>query len=86
MVLTGIALWAETMMLRVFPSWFGDVATVVHFYEAILATLAILVWHFYFVIFDPVVYPMDTAWINGHEVPARTMEREEDSELQPPLA
>jgi len=86
MVLTGIALWAETMMLRVFPSWFGDVATVIHFYEAILATLAILVWHFYFVIFDPVVYPMDTAWINGREVPARTMEREEDSEHQPPLA
>jgi cytochrome b subunit of formate dehydrogenase len=85
MVVTGFALWLDNWMLRVFPSWFGDVATVVHFYEAILATLAILVWHFYFVIFDPVIYPMDTAWINGREVPARTMEREEDPELQPPL-
>jgi hypothetical protein len=26
----------------------------------VLATLAIVVWHFYFVIFDPEVYPMDT--------------------------
>jgi len=31
----------------------------------VLATLSILVWHFYFVIFDPEVYPMDTAWLTG---------------------
>jgi hypothetical protein len=37
----------------------------VHFYEAILATLSILVWHFYMVIFDPEVYPMDLAWLTG---------------------
>jgi hypothetical protein len=36
-----------------------------HFYEALLATLAIVVWHFYTVIFDPDVYPMDTAWLTG---------------------
>ncbi len=35
------------------PRWVIDVATTVHYFEAILATLAILVWHFYFVIFDP---------------------------------
>ncbi len=39
--------------------WAMDVATTVHFYEAILATLSIAVWHFYHVIFDPAVYPMD---------------------------
>jgi hypothetical protein len=37
----------------------------VHFYEAILATLAIVVWHFYQVIFDPDVYPMNWAWRDG---------------------
>jgi hypothetical protein len=37
----------------------------VHFYEAILATLAIVIWHFYMVIFDPDVYPMDLAWLTG---------------------
>jgi len=41
------------------------VATAVHFYEAILATLAILVWHFYQVFFDPDVYPMNWAWWDG---------------------
>jgi hypothetical protein len=37
----------------------------VHFYEAILATLAIVVWHFYQVFFDPDVYPMNWAWWDG---------------------
>jgi hypothetical protein len=54
-----------------------DVATVIHFYEAALATLAILVWHFYAVIFDPLVYPMDTGWLTGREAPGRTLERTE---------
>jgi hypothetical protein len=39
--------------------------TLVHYCEAILATLAILVWHFYHVIFDPDVYPMSGAWLDG---------------------
>jgi len=31
----------------------------------VLATLAIIVWHFYQVIFDPDVYPMNFAWLDG---------------------
>ena len=46
--------------------WTWDVARAVHFYEAILATLTIIVWHFYSVIFDPEVYPMSWAWITGN--------------------
>ena len=42
-----------------------DVATAIHYYEAILATLAIVVWHFYQVFFDPDVYPMNGAWWDG---------------------
>jgi cytochrome b subunit of formate dehydrogenase len=75
MALSGFVLWFETWSLEHFPKWLLDLATVVHFYEAVLATLAILVWHFYFVIFDPLVYPMDTAWITGREAPGRTLER-----------
>ena len=29
------------------------------------ATFSILLWHFYMVIFDPLVYPMDLAWLTG---------------------
>ena len=53
--------WVGNLLAR----WWVDVATAVHFYEAILATLAILVWHFYQVFFDPDVYPMNSAWRDG---------------------
>jgi cytochrome b subunit of formate dehydrogenase len=69
MGLSGFLLWFNNFTLRHFPKWVTDAATAVHWYEAILATGAILIWHFYMVIFDPLVYPMDTAWIDG-KVPA----------------
>ncbi len=65
MALTGIALWSTNFMMAYFPKVWIDFASTVHFYEAVLATLAILIWHFYTVIFDPEVYPMDTAWLTG---------------------
>lgn len=68
MILTGLMLWGDDLMLALFPKIWLDVATAVHFFEAVLATLAIVVWHFYGVIFDPDVYPMDTAWLTGVSV------------------
>jgi cytochrome b subunit of formate dehydrogenase len=68
MAITGVALWANNFMLAYFPKHWLDLATTIHFYEAVLATLAILVWHFYTVIFDPDVYPMDPAWLTGNSV------------------
>ena len=65
MAVTGILLWAQNLSLRYFPIWVLDAATAAHWYEAILATLSILVWHWYLVIFDPDVYPMDLAWLTG---------------------
>ena len=62
MASTGILLWANNIALRVLPKTWLDVATSVHFYEAVLATLAIVVWHFYSVIFDPDIYPLNTAF------------------------
>jgi cytochrome b subunit of formate dehydrogenase len=65
MGLTGIMIWAKVWVGDLLARWWVDVATAVHFYEAILATLAILVWHFYQVFFDPDVYPMNWAWWDG---------------------
>jgi cytochrome b subunit of formate dehydrogenase len=90
MALSGFVLWFSDWSLAYLPKWASDVATVVHFYEAVLATLAILVWHFYFVMFDPLVYPMDGAWISGREAPGRTLERiaatiePDDADERPP--
>jgi cytochrome b subunit of formate dehydrogenase len=69
MTVSGCLLWFNNFTLRYFPKWVSDAATAVHYYEALLATFSILLWHFYIVIFDPLVYPMDTAWLNG-KVPA----------------
>jgi formate dehydrogenase gamma subunit len=69
MTVSGFLLWFNNFTLRYFPKWVSDAATAIHYYEALLATFSILLWHFYMVIFDPLVYPMDTAWING-KVPA----------------
>ncbi len=65
MVVSGLLLWFNDFSLRHLPTWVIDAATAVHWYEAILATLAIAIWHFYMVVFDPDVYPMDRAWITG---------------------
>jgi len=75
MVGTGLLLWFESFTLRWLPSWALDVSTAVHFYEAILATLSIAIWHFYHVIFDPLVYPVDPALWTGKSSPARYLER-----------
>jgi cytochrome b subunit of formate dehydrogenase len=76
MAVSGIMLWANNLMLRLLPKTWLDVATSVHFYEAVLATLAIVVWHFYSVIFDPDVYPLDTAWLTGVSVKEHEQEHE----------
>ena len=69
MGVSGFLLWFNNFTLTHFPKWVTDAATAVHWYEALLATFAIIIWHFYLVIFDPMVYPMDTAWVNG-KIPA----------------
>ena len=65
MAVTGIMMWAKVTTGNLLARWWVDVATSIHYYEAILATLAILVWHFYQVFLDPDVYPMNWAWWDG---------------------
>lgn len=68
MIASGVLLWANNLALQFLPKLWLDVATSVHFYEAVLATLAIVVWHFYSIIFDPDVYPLNTAFLTGASV------------------
>jgi len=65
MTLTGFLLWFENQALRAMPKWVLDLATLVHYYEAWLAFLAIVVWHLYMVIANPDVYPMNWTWLTG---------------------
>jgi cytochrome b subunit of formate dehydrogenase len=86
MAVTGLPLWFKDITLRYLPKWLTDVATSLHFYEAVLATLAILVWHMYWVVFDPDVYPMDMSWWHGRAPAARNAERIDDAEAAPPAS
>jgi len=75
MGVSGLAIWFKIDVTHWLPRWAIDVAVTVHYYEAILACLAIIVWHFYHVMFDPDVYPMNWAWLDG-KVPKKLHEEE----------
>ena len=62
---TGLAIWLKIPVTDFLPRWVVMVATTIHYYEALLACLAIVVWHFYIVIFDPDIYPLNTACLDG---------------------
>ncbi len=74
MAITGIALWLNDWILAHVPHSMTILAisTAIHFYEAILATLAIVIWHLYAVIFDPDIYPLKWTFLTGrapeHEI------------------
>jgi formate dehydrogenase gamma subunit len=65
MGVTGLMMWFPVEVTLLLPRWTVDIAGALHFYEAVLAVLAIVVWHFYFVIFDPDVYPVNWAVFDG---------------------
>lgn len=65
MASTGLMAWFKVGVGERVPGWWIDVAITIHFYEAVLATLAIIVWHLYGVMFDPDAYPMNWSWYDG---------------------
>ena len=65
MTVTGLGLWFGNVTEKAFEVQALGVMLVVHYYEAILAGLAILVWHLYSTIFNPPVYPNNPSWYTG---------------------
>ena len=65
MVVTGLMMWFFEATLRVLPKWGYDLVLIVHSYEALLAFLAIILWHLYNVHLKPGVFPMSTVWLDG---------------------
>ncbi len=65
MILTGVSMWFVNVFLQFLPKVALDVIALIHFYEAWLAVLTIVVWHLYYMIFDPHTYPMNWSWITG---------------------
>ena len=81
MTVTGIIMWYENTFIGLLSKLGWDIARTIHFWEAWLAALAILVWHIYFVVFNPDVYPMNGAWITG-TLPEEVLEEEHPLEYE----
>ncbi len=88
MIVTGFLLWFDNWFIGILPKGVLDVALVIHYWEAWLATLAIGVWHLYSTVFNPHVYPMNPSWLTGtmpeemyrHEHPDHLEEAKRESE------
>ena len=65
MLATGAALWFQVHATILFPRWVLDIIRVIHGFEAILAFLAIIIWHMYNVHLNPEVFPMNRVWLDG---------------------
>ncbi|MFQ6616547.1 MAG: cytochrome b/b6 domain-containing protein [Fidelibacterota bacterium] len=92
MIVTGLLLWFDNYVVRFIPKGALDVALVIHYWEAWLATLAVAVWHLWSTVFNPHVYPMNPSWLTGtmpedmyeHEHPQHVeAAREETRDLGP---
>ena len=60
-IVTGIMMWTE----QLWPKFYLDVADAFHLGEATLAALAIIIGHIFSVHYNPHVYPMNKAFIDG---------------------
>lgn len=78
---TGFILWFENTFLKIVGTEGMEISTAIHYYEAILASLAILVWHFYFIFVNPDVAPMNKAWSKGY-LTREQMKHEHPLELE----
>jgi cytochrome b subunit of formate dehydrogenase len=72
MIGTGLVLWFQDFSLTFLPKYALDITKEAHRDEALLATLAIVIWHFYNVHFNPDKFPGSLTWLTGkiskHEI------------------
>lgn len=81
MVLSGLILWFHNFFLAVFPKFVFDIAREAHSDEAMLATLAIVIWHWYNVHFSPHVFPFNPTIFTG-KISKERMMREHPLEYE----
>lgn len=74
MVGSGLILWFPHISGVLLPRWVMDCAQVAHSDEAMLAIMAVFVWHFYNAHFSPTVFPMSKVWLYGKTTNAEMQE------------
>ena len=65
MVGSGLILWFPQISAQYVSRTVIDCAQVAHSDEAMLAIMAVFVWHFYNAHFSPLVFPMNKVWLDG---------------------
>jgi cytochrome b subunit of formate dehydrogenase len=81
MITSGLFLWFEEITLHFLPKFIMDIAREAHSDEALLATLAIIIWHFYNVHLNPAKFPMNRVWLTGR-LTVEEMEEEHPLEYE----
>ncbi len=74
MIGSGLLLWFHNLALGLFPKYILDIAREAHSDEALLATLAIVIWHWYNAHFNPSVFPMSMTIFTGKISKKRMMD------------
>lgn len=78
---SGLMMWFPEITTKYLPRWIIDCARMAHSDEAMLAILAIFIWHFYNVHFSPTFFPGSLVWFNG-KLNRKLMEHEHPLELE----
>ncbi len=65
MIVSGTLMWLHNFFLGIIPKFILDIAREAHSDEALLATLAIIIWHWYNAHFNPDVFPFNPTIFTG---------------------
>ncbi len=65
MIVSGTLMWLHNFFLGIIPKFVLDIAREAHSDEALLATLAIIIWHWYNAHFNPEVFPFNPTIFTG---------------------
>jgi len=63
---SGLILWNMEASTSLLSGRFINYALIAHSEEALLATLFLILWHWYNVHYSPAVFPMSTSYITGY--------------------
>ena len=78
---SGFIMWFPAELGNHLPPWMFGFSYIAHSYEGLLAMMAIILWHFYNVHFNPDAFPMNPAWLTGN-ITEEEMERDHPLELK----
>jgi len=81
MIGSGLILWFLETSLQYLPKFAADIAREAHSDEGLLATLAIIIWHFYNVHLNPENFPMNWTMFTG-KISEEEMRRHHPLEYQ----